>query len=81
MPETGTSVNEGNRPLRGNGEGVAKASPLPTSEYPCWGSFLTPTYALVPIYGLNGNEKRVDTISLLIALSRVQDSIFRPSCL
>ena len=32
MPETGTSINEGNQPLRGNGEGVAKASPLPTSD-------------------------------------------------
>nr|VFJ96694.1 MAG: Predicted AAA-ATPase [Candidatus Kentron sp. LFY] len=31
MPETGTSVNEGNQPLRGNGEGVAKASPLSTA--------------------------------------------------
>ena len=32
MPETGTSINEGNQPLRGNGEGVAKASPLPTTD-------------------------------------------------
>ena len=31
MPETGTSVNERNQPLRGNGEGVAKVSPLPTA--------------------------------------------------
>nr|VFK19925.1 MAG: hypothetical protein BECKLPF1236B_GA0070989_11921 [Candidatus Kentron sp. LPFa] len=29
MPERGTSVNGGNRPPRGNGEGVAQASSLP----------------------------------------------------
>nr|VFK58669.1 MAG: protein SCO1/2 [Candidatus Kentron sp. TC] len=31
MPETGTSINRGNRPPRGNGEGLARASPLPTT--------------------------------------------------
>ena len=30
MPEMGTSVNGGIDPPRGNGEGLAKASPLPT---------------------------------------------------
>nr|VFK33139.1 MAG: hypothetical protein BECKMB1821G_GA0114241_11392 [Candidatus Kentron sp. MB]VFK77661.1 MAG: hypothetical protein BECKMB1821H_GA0114242_12043 [Candidatus Kentron sp. MB] len=32
MPETGTSVNGGNCPPRGNGEGVAMTTPLPASE-------------------------------------------------
>nr|VFK20249.1 MAG: hypothetical protein BECKLPF1236B_GA0070989_12041 [Candidatus Kentron sp. LPFa] len=32
MPERGTSVNGGNRPPRGNGEGVAQASPLPNTD-------------------------------------------------
>nr|VFK08697.1 MAG: hypothetical protein BECKLPF1236B_GA0070989_10041 [Candidatus Kentron sp. LPFa] len=31
MPERGTSVNGGNRPPRGNGEGVAQASSLPNT--------------------------------------------------
>nr|VFK26019.1 MAG: hypothetical protein BECKLPF1236B_GA0070989_15451 [Candidatus Kentron sp. LPFa] len=32
MPERGTSVNGGNRPPRGNGEGVAQASSLPNTR-------------------------------------------------
>nr|VFK25092.1 MAG: hypothetical protein BECKLPF1236B_GA0070989_14552 [Candidatus Kentron sp. LPFa] len=32
MPERGTSVNGGNRPPRGNGEGVAQASSLPNTS-------------------------------------------------
>nr|VFK00810.1 MAG: hypothetical protein BECKLFY1418B_GA0070995_12092 [Candidatus Kentron sp. LFY] len=32
MLDAGTSVNGGNRPPRGNGEGVAQASPLPNTN-------------------------------------------------